>query len=167
LTSGNHPGYVLGCWLRDYARQVQLLTSGPAVERASNVSEQGAKAAKRHQAISGYWHTQATAARWCRNRSYLDSAAAHGIIALDAITAALASTPRLPLRGVATATGNRSSRMPVKGHRAPALMPCTMTGAATGPSDGPDALMCQIGVQISPPRGALSAQSRIRSYESE
>jgi len=76
--------------------------------------QQGAKAAKRHQAISGYWHTQATAARWCRNRSYLDSAAAHGIIALDAITAALASTPRLPLHAAATATGNRSSRMPVK-----------------------------------------------------
>jgi len=45
LTSGNHPGYVLGCWLRDYARQVRLLTSGPAVERANNASEQGAMAA--------------------------------------------------------------------------------------------------------------------------
>ena len=34
---------------------------------------------------SGYWHTLATLARWCRIRSYLDSAAAHGITALDAI----------------------------------------------------------------------------------
>ena len=32
-------------------------------------------------------HTQATLARWCRNRSYLDSATAHGITAL---TSALA-----------------------------------------------------------------------------
>jgi hypothetical protein len=48
LTSGSHPGYVLGCWLRDYARQVWLFTSQPAVERANNVSEQGAMAAKRH-----------------------------------------------------------------------------------------------------------------------
>jgi transposase len=32
----------------------------------------GAKAAKRHQAVSGYWHTLDTLARWCRVRSYLD-----------------------------------------------------------------------------------------------
>ena len=29
---GNHPGYVLGCWLRDYAGQVWLFTREPAVE---------------------------------------------------------------------------------------------------------------------------------------
>jgi len=73
--NGNHPGYALGCWLRDYADQVWLFTRQPAVEWTNNVSEQGAKAAKRHQAVSGYWHTQATLARWCRIRSYLDSAA--------------------------------------------------------------------------------------------
>jgi hypothetical protein len=100
---GNHPGYVLGCWLREYAGQVWLFTSEPAVEWTNNVSEQGAKAAKRHQAVSGYWHTQATLARWCRNRSYLDSSAAHGITALDAITAALAGKPWLPQHVVATA----------------------------------------------------------------
>ena len=94
------------------------------MERANNVSEQDAKAAKQHQAVSGYWQTQATLTRWCRNRSYLDSAAAHGITALDAITAALASTSRPPLHAVATATGNRSSRMPLNGHRVPALTPC-------------------------------------------
>jgi len=60
---GNHPGYVLGCWLRDYAGQVWLCTREPAVEWTNNISEQGAKAAKRHQAVSGYWHTQATLAR--------------------------------------------------------------------------------------------------------
>jgi len=60
---GNHPGYVLGCWLRDYAGQVWLFTREPAVEWTNNISEQGAKAAKRHQAVSGYWHTQATLAR--------------------------------------------------------------------------------------------------------
>ena len=49
-----------------------------AVEWTNNVSEQGAKAAKRHQAVSGYWHTHHTLARWCRIRSYLDSATAHG-----------------------------------------------------------------------------------------
>jgi transposase len=100
---GNHPGYVLGCWLRDYAGQVWLFTRKPAVDWTNNVSEQGAKAAKRHQAVSGYWHTQATLARWCRIRSYLDSAAARGITALDAITAALTSKPWLPLPAVQAA----------------------------------------------------------------
>ena len=52
----------------------------------NNVSERGAKAAKRHQAVSGYWHSLATLARWCRIRSYLDTAAAHGITELDAIS---------------------------------------------------------------------------------
>ena len=93
---GNHPGYTLGSWLRGYADQVWLFTSEPAVEWTNNVSEQGAKAAKRHQAVSGYWHTQATLARWCRIRSYLDSATAHGLTALDAVSVALAGQPWLP-----------------------------------------------------------------------
>lgn len=93
---GNHPGYALGCWLRDYKEQVFLFTRDFAVDWTTNVAERGAKAAKRHQAVSGYWHTLATLARWCRIRSYLDSATAHGITALDAIRDALASKPWLP-----------------------------------------------------------------------
>lgn len=93
---GNHPGYVLGSWLRQYADQVWLFTSEPAVEWTNNVSEQGAKAAKRHQAVSGYWHNQATLGRWCRIRSYLDSATAHRLTALDAVSTALAGQPWLP-----------------------------------------------------------------------
>ncbi len=100
---GNHPGYVLGCWLRDYADQVWLFTREPAVEWTNNVSEQGAKAAKRHQAVSGYWHNQRTLARWCRTRSYLDSAAGHGLTALEAVTAALTGKPWLPLPAVPAA----------------------------------------------------------------
>ncbi len=60
---GNHPGYTLGCWLHDYADQVWLFTREPAVDWTNNISERGAKAAKRHQAVSGYWHTQATGAQ--------------------------------------------------------------------------------------------------------
>jgi hypothetical protein len=101
---GNHPGYVLGCWLRDYADQVWLFTREPAVAWTNNVSEQGVKAAKRHQAVSGYWHTQATLARWCRIRSYLDSAAAYGRTALEAVTAALSDTPWLPQATVPATT---------------------------------------------------------------
>ena len=93
---GNHPGYALGCWLRGYKEQVFLFTRDFAVDWTTNVAERGAKAAKRHQAVSGYWHTLGTLARWCRIRSYLDSAAAHGITALDAIRAAIEGKPWLP-----------------------------------------------------------------------
>jgi hypothetical protein len=81
----NHPGYSLACWLRDYKEQVFLFTRDFSVDWTNNISERGAKAAKRHQAISGYWCSLGTLARWCRLRSFLDSAAAHGITALDAL----------------------------------------------------------------------------------
>jgi Transposase IS66 family len=93
---GNHPGYALGCWLRGYKEQVFLFTRDFTVDSTNNISERGAKAAKRHQAVSGYWHSLATLARWCRIRSYLDSAACHGLTALDAIRAALERKPWLP-----------------------------------------------------------------------
>ncbi|HET9972729.1 MAG TPA: transposase, partial [Streptosporangiaceae bacterium] len=94
--TGNHPGYALGCWLEQYREQVFLFTRNFAVSWTNNVSERGAKAAKRHQAVSGYWHSLATLARWCRLRSYLDSATAHGITALDAIASAITGDPWLP-----------------------------------------------------------------------
>jgi transposase len=94
--TGNHPGYALGTWLRAYREQVFLFTRNFAVDWTNNVSERGAKAAKRHQAVSGYWHSLATLARWCRIRSYLDTAAAHGITALDAIRNAITGKPWLP-----------------------------------------------------------------------
>ena len=93
---GNHPGYALGAWLRGYKEQVFLFTRDFSVDWTNNVSERGAKAAKRHQAVSGYWHSLATLARWCRIRSYLDSAAAHGVSALNAVSTALAGKPWLP-----------------------------------------------------------------------
>jgi Transposase IS66 family len=94
--TGNHPGYALACWLRDYKEQVFLFTRDFAVGWTNNVSERGAKAAKRHQAVSGYWHSLPTLARWCRLRSYLDSAAAHGVTALRAVRAAVEGNPWLP-----------------------------------------------------------------------
>jgi hypothetical protein len=94
--TGNHPGYSLAIWLRDYKEQAFLFTRDFAVDWTNNVSERGAKAAKRHQAVSGYWHSLATLARWCRLRSYLDSAAAHGVTALDAVRAAIEGKPWLP-----------------------------------------------------------------------
>jgi hypothetical protein len=40
--TGNHPGYALGCWLRDYKEQVFLFTRDFAVDWTNNVSERGA-----------------------------------------------------------------------------------------------------------------------------
>ncbi len=80
----------------DYNEQVWLFTAQFAVDWTNNCSEQAIKAAKRHQAVSGYWHTNRTLARWCRIRSYLDSATSHGLTALDATTRALAAEPWLP-----------------------------------------------------------------------
>jgi hypothetical protein len=37
--TGNHPGYALGCWLRDYKEQVLLFTRDFAVDWTNNVSE--------------------------------------------------------------------------------------------------------------------------------
>ena len=94
--TGNHPGYTLARWLGDYTEQVFLFTRDFAVDWTNNVSERGAKAAKRHQAVSGYWHSLTTLARWCRIRSYLDSAAAHGTGTLDAVRAVIEGKPWLP-----------------------------------------------------------------------
>ena len=60
---GNHPGYALGCWLQAYKEQVWLSTRELAVEWTSNSAERAVKGPKRHQAVSGYWHTQRTLAR--------------------------------------------------------------------------------------------------------
>jgi transposase len=94
--TGNHPGYALASWLQRYKEQVLLFTRDFNVDWTNNVSERGAKAAKRHQAVSGYWHSLTTLARWCRIRSYLDTAAAHGVTTIDAIRDALAGKPWLP-----------------------------------------------------------------------
>lgn len=93
---GNHPGYALACWLRDYKEQVFLFTRDFAVDWTNNVSERGAKKAKRRQCVSGYWQSLATLSRWCRIASYLDSAAAHGTAALDAVRAVIEGKPWLP-----------------------------------------------------------------------
>jgi Transposase IS66 family len=93
---GNHPGYALACWLRSYKEQVFLFTRDFDVDRVNNVSERGAKKAKRHQAASGCWQSLATLQRWCRLASYLDSAAAYGTAALDAVRAVIEGKPWLP-----------------------------------------------------------------------
>jgi transposase len=94
---GNHPGYNLAKRLHDKADQVWLFTRQLAVPWTNNASEQALKAPKRHQAVSGYWHTTTTLADYCRVRSYLTSARNHGLRAIEAIHAALLGRPWLPI----------------------------------------------------------------------
>jgi transposase len=92
----NHPGYVLARRLKAKADQVWLFTCNFAVPWTNNASEQAVKGPKRHQAVSGYWHSLATLARYCRVRSYLASSRNHGLRPIDAIHAALTGRPWLP-----------------------------------------------------------------------
>jgi hypothetical protein len=93
---GNHPAFTLATWLDTYAEQVWQFTSNFAVDWTSNAAERGIKPAKRHQAVSGYWHTDQTLNRWCLINSYLTSARNHGLTVLDAITRAQNGRPWLP-----------------------------------------------------------------------
>lgn len=65
---GNHPGYALARWLADHADEVWLYITAFEVEWTNNASERAIKDPKRHQAVSGYWHTQQTLGRFCRIR---------------------------------------------------------------------------------------------------
>jgi hypothetical protein len=68
----------------------------PGPDGGGSFGDSDAGLARRHQAVSGYWHSLGTLARWCRLHSYLDTAAAHGTTALDAIRAAIEGKPWLP-----------------------------------------------------------------------
>ncbi|MFZ0120726.1 MAG: IS66 family transposase [Pseudonocardiaceae bacterium] len=93
---GHHPGYNLATRLHNKADQVWTFTRNLAVPWTNNASEQALKGPKRHQAVSGYWHTLTTLAGYCRVRSYLVSTRGHGVQAIDAIHTALNSKPWLP-----------------------------------------------------------------------
>lgn len=93
---GNHPGYALARWLAELADQVWLFANNFDLEWTNNGAERAIKDPKRHQAVSGYWHTQQTLGRYCKIRSYLVSARNHGVEAIDAIHTALAGNPWLP-----------------------------------------------------------------------
>jgi transposase len=98
---GNHPGYTLAKRLQDKADQVFTFTRNLAVPWTNNAAEQALKAPKRHQAVSGYWHTLTTLAAYCRARSYLVSARNHGVRPITAIHNTLAANPWFPTTSTA------------------------------------------------------------------
>jgi transposase IS66 family protein/uncharacterized protein DUF6444 len=93
---GNHPGYTLAQRLKDKAGQVWLFTKNFTIPWTNNASEQALRSPKRHQAVSGYWHSTNTLRADLRVRSYLASTRGHGIRAIHAIHTALAGRPWLP-----------------------------------------------------------------------
>jgi hypothetical protein len=94
--TGNHPGYTLAQRLKDKAEQVWLFAKNFKIPWTNNASEQALKSPKRHQAVSGYWRTLDTLRDDLRIRSYLATARAHSLRAIDAIQRALTSNPWLP-----------------------------------------------------------------------
>jgi hypothetical protein len=93
---GNHPGLRLARRLQTKANQVWLFTTDLRVPWTNNACEQAIRGPKRHQNSSGYWQTTLTLAAYCSVRSYLVTAANHGIRAIDAFHTALAGKPWLP-----------------------------------------------------------------------
>jgi hypothetical protein len=93
----NHPGLVLARRLATKTDQVWLFLTDFKIPWTNNAAEQAIRLPKRHQAVSGYWHTPTTLAAYLRVRSYLDSARDHAIRAIDAIRMALAGEPWLPV----------------------------------------------------------------------
>jgi hypothetical protein len=100
----NHPGLVLARRLAAKADQVWLFCTNFKIPWTNNPAEQAIRLPKRHQAVSGYWHTPSTLAAYLRVRSYLVSARDHGLTAIDAIRYALAGTPWMPVPHAASPT---------------------------------------------------------------
>ncbi|ORT46823.1 hypothetical protein KBI5_23110 [Frankia sp. KB5] len=88
---------VLARRLAAKADQVWLFLTDFKIPWTNNPSEQAIRLPKRHQAVSGYWHTPTTLAAYLRVRSYLVSARDHGLTAIDAIRRALAGNPWMPV----------------------------------------------------------------------
>jgi hypothetical protein len=100
----NHPGLVLARRLAAKADQVWLFCTDFRIPWVNNPAEQAIRLPKRHQAVSGYWHTPSTLAAYLRVRSYLVSARDHGLTAIDAIRRALAGKPWIPVPRAASPT---------------------------------------------------------------
>jgi len=100
----NHPGLVLARRLAAKADQVWLFLTDFKIPWVNNPAEQAIRLPKRHQAVSGYWHTPTTLAAYLRVRSYLVSARDHGLTAIDAIRLALTGKPWMPAPRAASPT---------------------------------------------------------------
>jgi len=58
------------CLSRVRGQPASTVLRGPRHSNAAGLPDQALKGPKRHQAVSGYWHTLSTLAAYCRVRSY-------------------------------------------------------------------------------------------------
>jgi len=88
--------YNLACALRDLKKEVMRFATDLAVPFSNNQAESDLRMVKLQQKISGSFRAVEGAERLAKVRSYLSTAAKHGVGAMDVLTALFAGTPWMP-----------------------------------------------------------------------
>ena len=92
-TGRSHDGYKLAKRMRARIDQVLYFTVDFQVEWTNNPAEQAIRMAKLQAKISGSWRSMRGLAAFCRIRSYIATAKAHGIEVFTALRDAFLGTP--------------------------------------------------------------------------
>jgi len=88
--------YNLACARRDLKAEVTLFARDLGVPFSNNRAEIDLPMVKLHQKISGSFRAREGADRLVKVRSYLSTAAKHGVDAMDVLTALFAGAPWMP-----------------------------------------------------------------------
>jgi transposase len=88
--------YNLLCALRDLKKEVTLFAKDLRVPFSNNQAESDLRMVKLHQKISGSFPSVEGAERLAKVRSYISTAAKHGVDALDVLTALFVGAPWMP-----------------------------------------------------------------------
>ena len=88
--------YNLACALRDLKKEVTLFATDLAVPFSNNQAESDLRMEKLQSKISGSFRAVEGAERLAKVRSYLSTAAKHGVGAMDVLTALCAGAPWMP-----------------------------------------------------------------------
>ena len=88
--------YNLACALRDLEAEVTLFAVDLRVPFTNNQAESDLRMVKLQQKISGSFRAREGADRLAKVRSYISTAAKHGVGAMDVLTALFAGAPWTP-----------------------------------------------------------------------
>jgi hypothetical protein len=89
----SHEGYKLAKRMRDRVDQVLYFTADFQIAWTNNPAEQAIRMAKLQAKVSGSWRSMRGLAAFCRIRSYLATAKAHGIGVFSALRDAFLGDP--------------------------------------------------------------------------
>jgi transposase len=92
-TSRSHDAYKLAKRMRDRIDQVLYFTVDFQTEWTNNPSEQAIRPAKLQAKISGSWRSMRGLTAFCRIRSYIATAKAHGVMVFTALRDAFLGNP--------------------------------------------------------------------------